>query len=86
MVNGKIAKASYNVKIGDEIQIADEKFNIIAIEDDTLRVLAQYGVNNSFVQNKYDAVLVQFDTSSGEWELENEKDGITSTSRKLSKS
>lgn len=28
-------------KIGDEIQIADEKFNIIAIEDENLKVLAK---------------------------------------------
>jgi len=56
--------SSYN--IGDEIAIGEEKFNIISQTDDTVSMLAQYGVNDELIQSSEDFPPPTFE-GLGDW-------------------
>ena len=68
-------------KIGDEIQIADEKFNIIAIEDENLKVLAKKGLDSNYRQSDTPE-LMQFATEQS-WEPHNVDIDIFSTNGQI---
>ena len=62
-----IATDTTNLNVGDVLTIAGDNFNVIDVDDDTVTLLAQYGVGNDFRQISSGANFTFADTK--EWTI-----------------
>ena len=58
---------SGDISVGDEYSYKTEKFNVISNTSSTIKLLAQYSLNENFMQDKRNATRVTFSNLNG-WE------------------